>query len=104
MDPDIVAILDDEEGDVEFEELEDDFIKKANAAADDEEGDEKEAMDEEEMGSDFGDDDHSRQGEETRSRFTEYSMTSSVIPRSEGLQQLDARFEKVIFFRFTLIG
>lgn len=33
--------------------------------------------------------------EETRSRFTEYSMTSSVIRRNEQLTLLDDRFEKV---------
>lgn len=34
--------------------------------------------------------------EETRSRFTEYSMTSSVIKRNQQLSLLDHRFEKVI--------
>lgn len=33
--------------------------------------------------------------EETKSRFTEYSMTSSVIKRNEQLTLLDERFEKV---------
>ncbi len=33
--------------------------------------------------------------EETKSRFTNYSMTSSVIKRNEGLTLLDNRFEKV---------
>lgn len=33
--------------------------------------------------------------EETRSRFTEYSMTSSVMRRNEQLTLLDDRFEKV---------
>lgn len=33
--------------------------------------------------------------EETRSRFTEYSMSSSVIRRNEQLTLLDDRFEKV---------
>lgn len=32
--------------------------------------------------------------EETRSRFTEYSMTSSILPRSEKLQLHDDRFEQ----------
>ena len=35
--------------------------------------------------------------EETKSRFTNYSMTSSVIRRNEGLTLLDDRFEKVTF-------
>lgn len=33
--------------------------------------------------------------EETRSRFTEYSLTSSVMRRNEQLTLLDDRFEKV---------
>lgn len=33
--------------------------------------------------------------EETKSRFTEYSMSSSVIRRNEQLTMLDNRFEKV---------
>lgn len=44
--------------------------------------------------------------EETKSRFTEYSMTSSVMRRNEQLTLLDDRFEKVntlFFFRHTLI-
>lgn len=35
--------------------------------------------------------------EETRSRFTEYSLTSSVMRRNEQLTLLDDRFEKVRF-------
>ena len=34
--------------------------------------------------------------EETKSRFTNYSMTSSVIRRTQGLQLLDDQFEKVM--------
>ena len=52
------------------------------------------------VGSDFGggfDDEQSFTGEETKSRFTNYSMTSSVIRRNEGLTLLDDRFEKVKF-------
>ena len=33
--------------------------------------------------------------EETKSRFTEYSMSSSVVKRSEQLVTLDDRFEEV---------
>jgi len=36
-------------------------------------------------------------GEETRSRFTSYSVTSSVMRRSAGLKTVDAVFEKVQF-------
>ncbi|XP_046553943.1 protein LTV1 homolog [Haliotis rubra] len=35
------------------------------------------------------------ENEETKSRFTQYSMTSSVIRRTEGLTLLDDRFEKL---------
>jgi len=34
--------------------------------------------------------------EETKSRFTNYSMTSSVIRRTEGLKILDDRFERIM--------
>lgn len=47
-------------------------------------------------GSDFEDGQHSFNDEETKSRFTNYSLSSSVIRRSEGLVLLDDRFEKVI--------
>lgn len=33
--------------------------------------------------------------EETKSYFTNYSMSSSVLPRSEALVDLDDQFEKV---------
>lgn len=38
--------------------------------------------------------------EETKSRFTEYSMTSSVMRRNEQLTLLDDRFEKVNAYSF----
>lgn len=109
-DPDVVAALDD---DFDYEnpdnELEDNFMEMANGGAggmdvlDEEEG---------EWGSDFsGDDEYDEEGEErdlvrelrnmkrfdgeeTKSRFTEYSMSSSVIRRNEQLSLLDDRFEK----------
>lgn len=40
--------------------------------------------------------------EETKSRFTEYSLTSSVMRRSEQLSLLDDRFEKVNIYSFYL--
>lgn len=40
--------------------------------------------------------------EETKSRFTEYSMTSSVMRRNEQLTLLDDRFEKVNFTHIFL--
>lgn len=38
--------------------------------------------------------------EETKSRFTEYSMSSSVMKRNEQLTLLDDKFEKVYSFIF----
>lgn len=40
--------------------------------------------------------------EETKSRFTEYSLSSSVIRRNEQLTLLDDRFEKVNLVNFQL--
>lgn len=40
--------------------------------------------------------------EETKSRFTEYSLTSSVMRRNEQLTLLDDRFEKVKFYSVSL--
>ncbi|XP_070847400.1 protein LTV1 homolog [Chaetodon trifascialis] len=120
MDPDIVAALDD---DFDYGDpdniLDDDFIMKANCASgavnaegddeddDDDDDDEWEDTDEEDdfdsEGGLSGDEDmeeggHGREflfmDEETKSRFTEYSMTSSVMRRNEQLTLLDDRFEK----------
>jgi len=115
MDPDIVAALD-EDFDYDDPEnmLDDDFIVQANSARaiggddDDEEWedtDEDESGEEEEEGdcdSMGGFSDEGEEGrreflfmkEETRSRFTEYSLTSSVMRRNEQLTLLDDRFEK----------
>lgn len=116
MDPDIVAALDE---DFDYEDpdniLEDDFIIQANSTSraveregdDDDDDDEWEDTDEEgdfdSEGMFSGDEDMEGDGrcqeflfmnEETRSRFTEYSMTSSVMRRNEQLTLLDDRFEK----------
>ena len=58
------------------------------------------ASDEVEMSDDDFDEnfmygDHQFMDEETKSRFTNYSMSSSVMRRNEGLTLLDDRFEKV---------
>ncbi|KFQ30125.1 Protein LTV1, partial [Merops nubicus] len=119
FDPDIVAALDD---DFDFDNpenlLEDDFVLQANelrnggsdAGDEDEWEDVEEDSDEKDSCSD--DKDYGSEGplsddevngrtkeflfmqEETRSRFTEYSMTSSVMRRNEQLTLLDDRFEK----------
>ncbi|KAM8878288.1 protein LTV1 homolog [Spinachia spinachia] len=111
MDPDIVAALDE---DFDFADpdnlLDDDFIVRASAAGEgdsggDDDDDEWEDTDEEgDFGSERGlsaDEDAERRAreflfmdEETKSRFTEYSMTSSVMRRNEQLTLLDDRFEK----------
>ncbi|ESP00566.1 hypothetical protein LOTGIDRAFT_157842 [Lottia gigantea] len=107
-DPDIVAGLDDDfDFDDEDNLLDDDFITKANAPVEGEENMEGEENKEDDSGSDFETDEddmfsenddfdgeENLDKEETKSRFTNYSMTSSVIRRNEGLTLLDDRFEK----------
>ncbi|XP_055625780.1 protein LTV1 homolog [Toxorhynchites rutilus septentrionalis] len=104
-DPDVVAALDD---DFDYEDpenqLDDDFMDQAmggDADGDDyfDEEDECSDVDSNEAGMY---DDEERDGlgpldfdrEETKSRFTEYSISSSVIRRNEQLSLLDDRFEK----------
>uniref|UniRef100_A0A672Z1U3 Protein LTV1 homolog n=1 Tax=Sphaeramia orbicularis TaxID=375764 RepID=A0A672Z1U3_9TELE len=114
MDPDIVAALDE---DFNYDDpdniLDDDFIIKANSAsgAPDMEGDDdddewEDTDDEGDFDSEggFSDEEEMVEGgcgreflfmdEETKSRFTEYSLTSSVMRRNEQLSLLDDRFEK----------
>ncbi|NP_001133096.1 LTV1-like [Salmo salar] len=115
MDPDIVAALDE---DFDFDDpdnmLDDDFILKANDVngavgvgdddeewEDTEEGESDSEGDVDSEGAVSGDEDgegHPREfmfmDEETKTRFTEYSMTSSVMRRNEQLTLLDDRFEK----------
>lgn len=104
-DPDVVAALDD---DFDFSDeeniLEDDFVQLAegpagNARVGDEDSDsweDDEDGDEEDVDSVEGSEERfSFTEEETRSRFTNYSMSSSVIRRSEGLKTLDERFEEM---------
>ncbi|KAF3688084.1 Protein LTV1 -like protein [Channa argus] len=119
MDPDIVAALDE---DFDYDNpnniLEDDFIMKANSSSgaidiegdyakdgDDDDDDEWEDTDSDgnfdseggvsgDEGEDGLDEDFLFADEETKSRFTEYSLTSSVMRRNEQLTLLDDRFEK----------
>ncbi|KAJ6660158.1 hypothetical protein lerEdw1_018085 [Lerista edwardsae] len=123
FDPDIVAALDDGfDFDNPDNLLEDDFILKANEPGSIEQkkednwesksGDEDEWEDMEDEGTQ-SDEEYDSEGplsddsgvsremkeflfmqEETKSRFTEYSMTSSVMRRNEQLTLLDERFEK----------
>uniref|UniRef100_UPI00358F1C26 protein LTV1 homolog n=1 Tax=Myxine glutinosa TaxID=7769 RepID=UPI00358F1C26 len=106
-DPDIVAALDDDfDFDAVDSAMEDNFVLKANALHPF--ADEKDEHDDEweDMEGSFGSDDLSSEGEgltdqehlfmeeETKSRFTAYSMTSAIVPRSEQLVLLDDHFEK----------
>lgn len=107
-DPDIVAALDD---DFDYEDpanqLDDDFMDMAGGdiGSDEEYEDEEGDLDSDDLAdggeSDFGSEQRDALGplrmyedEELKSRFTEYSMSSSVIRRNEQLQLLDERFEK----------
>ncbi|XP_008545505.1 protein LTV1 homolog [Microplitis demolitor] len=110
LDPDIVAALDD---DFDFEdsdnELEDDFIKLANGDNNTDYFNEEDEYDESDISSNFMvDSDEERdevcsldgpqftfKDEETKSRFTEYSMSSSVMRRNEQLSHVDDKFEKM---------
>lgn len=104
LDPDLVAAMDEDFDYSDPEnQLEDNFIELAEGVASDQEFD-----DEFEGGSDFGSEERDEVGslpdselsfndEETKSRFTNYSMTSSVIRRNEQLTLLDDRFEQVNF-------
>ncbi|XP_053238058.1 protein LTV1 homolog [Podarcis raffonei] len=122
FDPDIVAALDDDfDFDNPDNLLDDDFILRANnqgsteqekeACRESTDEDEWEDMEEEDGEGTQSDvdsdgplsDDSEIKGEmkeflfmqeETKSRFTEYSMTSSVMRRNEQLSLLDERFEK----------
>lgn len=116
-DPDVVAALDDDfDHDNPENELDDDFISQAmmgDAPCDDEDNEEEDddggwvtdddlASDEAQdaFGSDFDGDDFNEDDPcfyETRTaKFTEYSMTSSVCPRSEALTLVDDRFEHLM--------
>lgn len=113
LDPEIVAAMDD---DFDFSDpenqLEDNFIEMATA---DGSGDESEDYDDEsyeDNSSNYDSEErdevcsldgpqYSFKDEETKSRFTEYSMSSSVIKRNDQLTLLDNRFEKVFYF-FTI--
>lgn len=116
-DPDVVAALDDDfDYDNPDNALEDDFVAMAMGGEDDEDDefdendeyeDSEEDVDSDDLMDSDGDSDNELQDrlgplmrerrfsdEEIKSRFTEYSMSSSVIRRNEQLSLLDDRFEK----------
>ena len=104
-DPDIVEALDDG---IDLDDpcniLEDDFVMLANGeggiSTQYNDYDDYDALSDRDFDSDdLASDDQSYDEfghEETKSRFTNYSMTSSVMRRTEGLQLLDEQFEKVM--------
>ncbi|XP_063388030.1 protein LTV1 homolog [Cydia fagiglandana] len=123
LDPEVVAALD-EDFDFEDpdNQLEDNFIELAMADGDgesssdgeeyEEDGEDDESMEndsDQAFASDLDSDDDTnpqeRRGDrmpawdrgqhDTRSRFSQYSMSSSVIRRNQGLTLLDDRFEKM---------
>ncbi|CAG0880294.1 unnamed protein product [Cyprideis torosa] len=102
-DPDVVAALDD---DFDFDDpenvLEDDFVVKA-LASDSEDVERSEDEDDSEESKDFNSDEAEDEvrslpepdsEDEKQTRFTEYSMSSSVMRRNEQLALLDDRFEE----------
>lgn len=101
LDPDLVAAMDD---DFDYldpnNELEDNFIELAKGVASDQgfDSNDESDYDSEEMEDvvSLNGSDGSFTKEETKSRFTNYSMTSSVMRRNEQLSLLDERFEKVL--------
>ncbi|XP_029035949.2 protein LTV1 homolog [Osmia bicornis bicornis] len=112
LDPDVVAAMDD---DFNYEDpenqLEDNFIELANVSSSDgefpQDQDDGQASDfssegHMELSDEEQDEVHSLNGpqytfkeEETKSRFTEYSMSSSVMRRNKQLTLLDDKFEKL---------
>lgn len=107
-DPDIVEALDDGLNlDDPTNILEDDFMMLANGEGAlshqvnyDDDYDSGDAYSDPEFGSDdfgFGEESFDQfENEETKSRFTNYSMTSSVMRRTQGLQLIDNKFEKLM--------
>ncbi|XP_074657652.1 protein LTV1 homolog [Tubulanus polymorphus] len=111
-DPDIVAALDDDFDYADEENLlDDDFILKANEDC----GDDRNVDNRSDDGDcdyasddvDYSDDDQlgsldgpaSYDSEDTKTRFTNYSVTSSAMGRNDGLALLDDRFE-VLFEQY----
>ncbi|XP_011148702.1 protein LTV1 homolog [Harpegnathos saltator] len=124
LDPDVVAAMDDDfDYDDPENQLEDNFFVLANAGSSDDDGFDKEyeyelnESDNEYDQSDISSEGHMEfsdekneeedevgslkgplytfEDEETKSRFTEYSMSSSVMRRNEQLTLLDDKFEKI---------
>ncbi|XP_060536625.1 protein LTV1 homolog [Cylas formicarius] len=102
LDPDIVAAMDDDfDYEDPYNELEDDFVELANDLASDQELEENN-YDNFLDSNIYLDEISSLKGskksfefDDSKSHFTNYSMTSSVIRRNDQLTRLDDRFEKI---------
>jgi len=104
-----VRLLDeDAEIDADNDDLEDDFFMKANQEPsesrhhkdnqeddDDEDNFSNQADDDDDDYDDDESETKSMRDMEKKSRFSEYSMSSSVIRRNEGLKMLDEQFEQL---------
>ena len=111
LDPDIVAAMDDDfDYDDPENELDDNFVQLANAIDSDNEISQEESDQVSDVSSEghmelsdeerdevcsLNRSEYTFQEEETKSRFTEYSMSSSVIRRNKQLTLLDDKFEKM---------
>ena len=79
----------------ETNEETDDTYENEEDDDEDDDDDDEEYSDNESDGRFSGSESRSVKEFETKSRFSNYSMTSSVIRRNEGLRQLDEHFEKI---------
>ncbi|KAB0803328.1 hypothetical protein PPYR_00327 [Photinus pyralis] len=99
LDPDVVAAMDEDfDYDDPENELEDNFIELANAEVDEDvESDVDSDFDSEALDAvnSLEDREYTFRDEETKSRFTEYSMSSSVMRRNDQLTLLDDKFEQL---------
>jgi protein LTV1 len=116
-DPDIVKALDDVSEHEDDQQLEDNFIQLANTAVDDtgidtsvdsswwiSRGDYRLTHDEYGSLLSTDGDNNSVDGRKS-ARFTEYSLSSAVVPRNDGLSMLDERFEEfMVEYDDDLIG
>ncbi|XP_066249012.1 protein LTV1 homolog [Euwallacea similis] len=99
LDPDLVAAMDEDfDYDNPDNQLEDNFIELAQGVVSDDEFNEKDEdnyYDSDDALDEVASLEDTFLKEETKSRFTNYSMTSSVIRRNNQLSLLDDRFEKM---------
>lgn len=103
-DPEIVKFLDDSDEELEFDnDIEDDFFVQANSSKMDktlEEDEDEDDGSDVSSGDGFSDPEDFEESKSVRefdakSRFSTYSMTSSVIRRNEKLKYVDEHFETI---------